>query len=332
LPWLEPSSEIRSDLWYDGQTLGARMDAIMELAPLSARGWNTRANSIRILASALWGLVFKENCGLPPMRKPTNRNNPRGGLQIGISNQCLVFRLCYSAPMSTPKDTIDYFWPRANEPSSAAQLLTRYADVLRVHRILGTKEIEVTAVLFRSAGAEKAPQFLQTYWIEPLQGKVIVEAPFPLEHELPPKCVPLDAVGVIGLNEPDANTLMLQTSIEELKTTIAEIKGQLGAREAYITELRAGGIGTAAPLAPPDGDSLLEAFCQRFNSLHEEITEILEKTAAPPAERAPQTPIETLFLKRRLAELWAREEAWVRRFSEMIRHYQEDRDRMRKAG
>ncbi len=334
LPLVDANSEIRWDAWYEGQTLGPRLDAVLALPQLGNRGWTPRGNAIRILVSALWGLVFKESCGIPSNKKIANGARPRGSLQIGIANHCVAFRLCYSLPLSTPKDTVDFFWPQPNNPSSSAQLLLRYSDVLRVHRLIGSKEIEVVAILFKSGGAEKAPHFLQTFWIEPLQDKLVSEPILPDHEDRATAYLPLDVspasttedlslTASVPLADGDAQSLIL-----ELRSTLDHVKAQLFAREAYIAELKGGGIGTAAPLTPPDADSLLEAFSQRFTFVHEEINRLLEQTERPRSEWTAETPL----AHKKLAELWSREEAWVRRFSEMIRYFQEDRDRFRKAG
>jgi hypothetical protein len=323
LPLLEGSFDIRSDFWYEGQSLGQRIDSVLALPQLASRGWSPRGNALRVLISALWSLIFKESYGAVSTKKIlSGAKNPRASIQIGIANQSLVLRLCYSMALSTPKDTLDFFWPKQDSPSSGAQLLIRHSDVLRVHRIMGTQDVEVVAMLFKSGGAEKAPQNLQTFWIEPLLEKLIIEPPYPeaedANYGTPLEITtPSEASAATGYDsEPSRPVVHPGTDkreLEELRSLLHDLKTQLFAREAYIAELKSGGIGVISSFNPPDADSLLEAFSDRFTMTHDQINGLLEQeNRTPGAEQV-------------LKELKSREENWVRKISEMIRIFESDR-------
>jgi|GEM_PF-1568632 len=166
--YLNPNSAIHYETWSSQVGLGFRLDAVLDLPEVKHSHWNKRSNTVRILVTGLWSLLFEHGPGKRDAGKPPSESPPRGYFEIGASQGCLGLRLCYQEPQWKLKDVLHQFWPRAVSPSQPTQILLNNSDLIRVHVDPETNEIEVCCFLFASAPSELAPDQLKSLWIEPL--------------------------------------------------------------------------------------------------------------------------------------------------------------------
>lgn len=326
LPLLEPGTHLYCETWYAGQGLGSRMDSVMATPDICHTEWARRSSAIRICLAALWSLIYEEGPGKSDFQQAITAGSPKAYFQFGADRRRLVFRLCYSLPAWGPKELLSAFWPGRGKPSSGPQLLLRYADFLRAHRITDTTDIEVVVALHSSAPSEHSPDHIRTLWIEPLSAKLVTEIPFenpgPAFPHLRSLPLTLPADGKIGAptaSGPNSHPASPPAAtgrerfILDAATKISDLKRALAEREALIRELRLGGVGTAPPLPLPDGDSLLEAFRERLSEAQSRIRAFAEQVAE--MEKNGATPAEIHTLKARMTELAAQQQNWIRKLA-----------------
>ena len=97
---------------------------------------------------------------------------------------------------------------------------------------------------------------------------------------------------------------------------IIELQSIIQKREATIQELKSGGVSTAQPLAPPDPESLLEAFQERYFDAKYQIRQLELEIVA--LEKRNATPEEINNLKQKMAALANREESWIKKLASTI--------------
>jgi hypothetical protein len=344
-PMLDPTTPVYTENWHGSQGLGMRIDNVMGLPEIARHEWNSRGPAARILLSALWSLVYEEGPGKNELRQASvsDEKTPRACFQVAASAVTLSMRLCYAMPGWSAKDALAAFWPDTDNPTGAAQLLLKYSDALRVHTLSGTNDVEVVASLFRARPAEKVHSTLHTLWVEPLQPQLVSEIPFetppPGSHLNPnallkalPPVMPESArrSSAPGASSPaSGHTAGSLTSSEgaqakerfifESAVKLRELKRVIADRDETIRELKAGGVGTATPLPPPDAEGLLEAFQQRYQEARFQIRQfelqIAELEQSGPG-RLNQEAVQSLRLK--MAALEARERAWIKHIGETI--------------
>jgi hypothetical protein len=329
-PLLDPTSTIYCENWYQAQGLGSRTDVVLALPELAQAGWLARAPSIRLVLSALWGLVYEEGSGKSELNvalnqalaQSTGNRTPRAYFQVGCDFKTLAFRLCYSMPGSTAKNALANFWPDPLRPTAASQLLLKYADFLRVHTIADGQEIELTTGLFQSGASQKAHRRLHSFWVEPVLPALVAEIPFeapgPDSRHL--KALPSPAV---GKTESPAETQAQKDARErfvfEAAVKIRELKKQIEQRDERIDELRRGGVGTAAPLPPPDAEGLIEAFQQRYFEARHQIRCFEAEIAEMEKSGATEAEVETL--RQKMQELAKREQGWILQLAKTLKDY-----------
>lgn len=168
-PFLSPQTPLHFETWNSQLGLGFRIDTILVLPEIQNSQWIKRANSLRVIVSALWSLVFDQGPGKADTQKSAGTlAPPRGYFEIGADNKALGFRLCYTEPGWRVKDILHQFWPGGTKLSGAGQILTHYSDLFRVHVDPETSEVEIVCILFHSAPSESATDVMRTLWIEPL--------------------------------------------------------------------------------------------------------------------------------------------------------------------
>jgi hypothetical protein len=333
LPLFETNTRIYCDPWFVVEGVGRRLDAILGLPELAEHDWLTRSNTIRILVSTLWSLVFDENRGSNELRRAAAAQTPSASLQVGASAQCLALRLSYTTPGKGPKDALADFWPTLENPSGASKLLQRHSDCLRVHRFTAGVETEVLAILFRSAGAERAPERLHNLWIEPLDEELSLEAPFPGMGSGGGHLASLPGA---SLTIPRAATSTkletIESHVKKLEARLEALRHELRERDTLIAELKRGGVGGASHLLTPDTDTLLNAFLDRFLIAHDELLDAAERIKECGTSDAVAHLAELRQLRQKIAGLKRHEEDWVRKLADLIRVFQDDRERIRRAG
>lgn len=333
---LDDKAAIFSEHWYSGQGLGVKFDTLMSIPEIAKSDWAKRSNALRVCVSALWSLVYEEGPGKSEMAAAIGTKTPKGYFQVGVDSNNLVLRLCYPMNGWTSKDTLKTFWPDATHPTRPAQLLLKYADYLRVHNIADTPEIEIVAGFMESAPSESAHAKLHTLWIEPLsqaltQAEPVGEVPSASAPHL--RGFPSSNYSVEGPKTAaapavdDAQLKAKDRFIAEAANKIRELKKMIEERDQHIKELRAGGVGTAPPMAPPDGEALLEAFQERYFEARLQIRQFEVQIAH--AEEKGISPNSLEILRGKMAALAAREQQWIQKIAETLELFKQSR---RKTG
>ena len=287
-PLLQPTTMLHCENWMSGQGIGFRVDTISTLDEVKNTLWIERLNAIRVCHMAMWSLVFDDG-------------PKKAWFQLGADAQAFAMRICFSMPSKKTKDILQEFWPDQGSPSHAGQFLLKHADFLRVHFDPDTSEMEVVIALFPSAPAEKAATELHTFWIEPLAGHTVQEKPYAVLNHEQPLLKPL-----VTHHELIAGAA---EKVEELRKSLTE-------RDCTIRELRSGGVGTAAPLTPPDAETLLEAFRERYFESRYKIRQFqlqIEKLSHDKTKAA-----EMGQMHREMKDLANRQKKWIASLSDAL--------------
>ncbi len=340
-PLLDPQALIYCENWYSGQGLGNRMDQVLALPEIHKTEWMARATSIRIALSALWSLVYEEGPGKSEFAQTITGSSPKAYFQVGTDRNLLALRLCYTMSSWSPKDVLSRFWPNQKSPTAAAQLLLRFCDFTRAHFISETNDVEIVAGFFASAPAEKAPNETHTLWVEPIAPNLISEVPYevpgptyPYLRHLggAPKKPNTDALARQVASEVDEDEESLPIGdphnprdrfLIQAAKKIRDLKAMVHEREQTIRELRSGGVGTSRPLPPPDAEALLEAFQGKYFEARYQIRQFELKIVEMEKKGASAAEVEAL--KRKMAELAAREREWIKSLATTLEAFRESR-------
>lgn len=329
-PLLDPTASVYCENWYAGQGLGSRTDSVMALSEIAGTEWALRASPIRLILGALWSLVYEEGSGKSELTQAINgAKTPRAYFQLGCDPKTLVFRLWYLSPGSTAKGALTSFWPDPARPTAASQLLLKYADFLRVHTVTNGQEVEITTGLFKSAAADKAHRRLHSFWIEPVSPSLITEVPFEAPGPDAPHLKTLPQAPASEFGKPrvapgggaETEDKAKERFIFEAAVKIRDLKKTLTEREELIHDLKAGGVGTAAPLPPPDAEGLLEAFQQKYFESRFQIRQFEIQIAEMEQKGATAQEVETLRVK--MSALASREDAWIRMLTGTLKSYRD---------
>lgn len=321
-PWIGKDGMIYCENWYPGHLLGGTLDSILTLPEInSSQDWHKRTSTIRVILSALWGLIYEEGPGKGELAQALASKAPKAYFQIGISPRCLALRLCYPNKNVTPKNALTSFWPSRWQPTSAAQLLIKYADFLRIHSVVDTNDLEVTALFFPSAPAECAPADLRTLWIEPISNNLmqepLYETPAPEKPFLRALPGATSKVSSIGKENPS----LLQAKdrfIQEASTKIRDLTRQLAEKDELLTELRSGGVGTATLPPPPDAIALLDAFQERCLEAEHEIRNFQSEISRFESKGAKQHEIE--WMQKKISALEQQEQEWMHKIALIVKN------------
>ncbi len=332
LPLLEANTPVYCENWFFGQGLGHRIDAVLGLPEISNTEWTKRAPAIRILLSAFWGLVYEEGPGKSELTQATVGNkSPRAHFQVAADSNVLTLRLCYAMPAWSSKEVINQFWPNSKHPYSGAQTLLTHSDFLRVHSITDNQDLEIVAALYKSAPTETAHTQVHALWIEPLSAHLVPEIPFqtpgpqaPYLRALPgaPPAPDMRARAV-DLELAKEGAQAKERFIFESAIKIRELRRTITQKEDIIKDLRMGGVGTAQPAAPPDAESLLEAFQERFFEARSQIEGFESQISEMELNGAAPREIE--LLKHKMNDLAIRERRWIQQIASTLQKYRNAR-------
>ena len=325
LPLIAQGTPVYCESWHQSQGLGHVLDAVASLPELQQASWASRRSGIRVCLGALWGLIFEEGPGKGDRKTGTSRP-ARAYFQIGIDPATIAIRLCYALPGSSPREALTTFWPDARMGAVPAQLLLRHADFIRVHHIPEPSDMEVTVGFFASSPAAEAFHGqVHTLWVEPVSASTVSEMPFELGSPGPGS--PLRALPVPATSqsvaepgsapaEGPAGVGKAHRFILEAAAKIRELKGAIAERDDLIRELRSGGVGTARQLPPPDVESLIEAFQERYLGTGFQIEQFAEQVAQ--LERGGASPGEIEAVRQKMASLHQKQQSWVRQIAGTI--------------
>jgi hypothetical protein len=319
-PLLDVDAKIYVENWFGAQGLGNRIDSVLGLSEFSDPKWSKRGNSMRICLNALWSLIYEEGPGKGEMGATLFA--PKAYFQVACDRDTAVFRLCYSSPSSTPKDFANNYWPNSKTPTSPSQLLMRYADFVRVHTFANSSDLEVVVGFMGSAVSEQAHGQLHTVWVEPLAPHLFTEAAFEAPSPAAPRLRPLPN----AMAEPKSALRSIHAALtsetpanpapSSTEATVIELKSILKRKEETISELKSGGVGTASPLPPPDADSLLEAFQEKYFDARFQIRQLELEIVA--MEKRGATPEEFTNIRLKMEALANREQAWIKKLAGTI--------------
>ena len=339
-PLLGPSTPIYGDAWPGGQTLGAALESVLKVPELQMHEWSKRLPAVRLCLTALWSMVFEEGPGKAEARFANPNRVPRAYIQAAADQGALTLRLYTAMPTWTPRDALAAFWPGGSRgPTSPYQLLTRYADFVRVHSVPEPADLEVTAVFFPGTAAEQAFNHVHTLWVEPLAAHVIAELPFDLPGQ--PRAELTDPLRRLMPNSGNVSpaaaqeranhtALKARKFILEASDKIRELKAQLEDRDEKIAELRSGGVGTARPLPPPDMEGILDAFEEKYHEAKFQLRTLEEELARREGDSAPREELEAI--RRKINAAQAREQNWLRKISGTFEAFREASLRRKKGG
>ena len=236
----------------------------------------------------------------------------------------LAFRIVYTMNNWTPKNALKAFWPDQKLPTAAAQLLLKYADFVRVHTVTEQAEVELVVCFYSSAPAERAPTNIHTLWVEPVAPLLMTETPFDAgDMDISSfRSLPVQSGGnTRDERRPAAETTLSGSTpkdrmLAEAVNKIQLLRRALLERETLINELRLGGVGTAKALPPPDAESLLDAFQERYKEAHDQIKQLEFKVNR--AQQAGTTMRDISEMEKKIDVMNHRLHNWIRKLAKTI--------------
>ncbi|RYZ66268.1 MAG: hypothetical protein EOP09_12925, partial [Proteobacteria bacterium] len=97
-PLAMPSTLVHYETWSAQVGIGFRIDTLLNLPEVANTNWSKRSNSIRILLSALWSMIFDHGPGKRDSKKSNEERANRAYFEFAADSKSLFFRLCYQEP------------------------------------------------------------------------------------------------------------------------------------------------------------------------------------------------------------------------------------------
>lgn len=303
-PLLLPSTHLHYETWSAQVGLGFRIDTVLGLNEIASSHWMKRANSIRVLVSAMWSLIFDNGPGKADRTRSNAERMARAYFEIGVDSHALGLRLCYVEPGWKVKDVLHQFWPGALTPSTAGQIMIQYSDMLRVHVDPENNELEIVAMLYPSAPAERAGELMRTLWIEPLTSLTRMER-FSESSET---------------QEPYHKVLVTHHDIiSNAAEKMDQMKKELDEKSAEVVDLKAkGGTKEHIFVYPSglDGEQLLDLINRRVNETKSKIKSLNQQVQSMRKD-SKEDIREASRLLQEIRELTAQQRSWITRLGEM---------------
>jgi len=267
-PFIGEKTPIFCETWYSSQGLGQRPEVIMKLPRISSPRWASRANAVRISLNALWSLIYEEGPGKGDFIQNIATKTPRAYFQIGADHRCLFMRLCFAMPNFSPNDACYSFWPDEDFPLRSTQLLLKYADFVRVHRIIDTdRDVEITVGFFKSNSVESAFNNIHTLWVDPISRNSVIELPYMIEKNGDKYFKPLPSLSLIkderenlSQHQMRAKDRYIERSTEQIKL----LRSRLVEKEAIIEEMKMGGVNNRSPYSKDGGAAVLGVLKEQY--------------------------------------------------------------------
>ncbi|MBC7385028.1 MAG: hypothetical protein H7301_02560 [Cryobacterium sp.] len=307
---LGPSAALHFESWSAQVGMGFRMDTVLGLNEIANSHWNKRANSLRVLVSAFWSLIFDNGPGKADRSRSNADRATRAYFEVGVDAHCLGLRLCYTEPGWKVKDVLHQFWPGALTPSTAGQILLQYSDLVRIHVDPDSSEIEVVCALFPSGPAERATDLLRTLWIEPLSNMTRLErfseSPETQEHYHRPLVTHHALIG-------------------NAAEKIDELKKQVDEKDKEIEELKSRGVQKENVFIYPsglDGEQLIDLVNRRLAEIKAKMKSLTAQYQALHQDRDDELK-EAARLMKELRELSSQQKNWIARLSDIVQNFHE---------
>lgn len=326
-PLLTLNTPIYTENWYASHGIGMRLESVLTLPEIKDSDWAHRSNSIRLILCSLWSLIYEEGPAKSDFGQPHSQKTPKACFQIGISPTNLAFRLCYFMPSWTPKTTLRFFWPNPQKPSDSAQILLKYSDWLRVHTFSDEHLIEVTTCLLPSQPSETRHEGMHTLWIDTLATTLVSEPPFELPRPEAPhlKSLHTPVLSAVKTQNKESDNDAKSRLLNEAANKIIELKHQLKEREELIRDLKSGGVGTAPPLPPPDIETLIESFQERYFEARFQIRQFEHEITRLETQGSSLHETETLRIK--MKDLMRRELTWIQALENTIEEFRKRKNK-----
>jgi len=309
-PLLQPTTNLHYETWSAQVGMGFRIDTVLGLNEIANSHWAKRANSLRVLVSALWSLIFDNGPGKADRGRSGAERTNRAYFEVGADAHGLGLRLCYSEPGWKVKDVLHQFWPGALTPSAAGQILFQYSDLVRIHVDPDTCEIEIVCMLFPSGPAERAMDIMRTLWIEPLSNMTrlerFAESPETQEHYH---------------KELVTHHALIGNAAEK----IDDLRKQVESKDKEIEELRAKGTTKENIFIYPsglDGEQLIDLVNRRLAEIKAKMKSAHNRYQALRHDRDDELK-EAARLLKEIRELQAQQKTWIARLTEIVDSYNE---------
>jgi hypothetical protein len=307
-PLMQSNTPIHFESWTAQVGMGFRTDTILNLNEIANSHWAKRSNSLRILISALWSVIFDNGPGKADRGRNGADRTARAYFELAVDSHCLGFRLCYSEPGWKVKDVLHSFWPGALTPSAAGQILFQYSDFLRIHVDPDTSEIEIVCALYPSGPSERATDILRTLWIEPLSNVTRLErfseSPETQEHY-------------------HKALVTHHALIGNAAEKIDELKKQVELRDKEIDELRLKShVKEQIYIYPSglDGEQLVDLVTRRLTEIKAKIKSAQSQFQLLRQDRDDELK-EAGQLIKKIRELQAQQKSWIVRLTELVETY-----------
>lgn len=309
-PLLQPATHLHYESWSAQVGMGFRIDTVLGLNEIANSQWAKRANSIRVLVSAFWSLIFDNGPGKADRGRSGAERTNRAYFEVGVDAHGLGLRLCYSEPGWKVKDVLHQFWPGALTPSAAGQILFQYSDFIRIHVDPDTSEIEVVCMLFPSGPAERATDLMRTLWVEPLSSLTRLErnAESPETQEHYHKAL-----------------VTHHALIGNAAEKIDELKKQVETQEKEIDELRTKGTTRENVFIYPsglDGEQLIDLVNRRLSEIKAKLKSLTTRFQVLRQDRDEELK-EAARVVKEIRELQAQQKSWIARLTEIVGTYHE---------
>lgn len=323
-PLLVPETPIYTEDWLVGQPPGQRSEIILNLPEVETHDWHIRANSLRICMMALWSLIYEGSSIDKGLTQSTAAGQVAAYFQVAADKNCLLLRLCFTRPGWKLDDAKQFFWPKPETPSTPVQLLHRFADLIRVHPIGNGSDLELVVGFYRSSTAEKAPNQLHTFLIEPVIPQAIIEVPtekpgsesphlkYLPTHHYRPQPQQRDQIQLDEYKKREKLLIEVTSKYKDLKKIIDE-------KDETIKFLKRGGVGSAKPMDPPDGEMLLTAFQERYFDLEYNIEKLRTEFNSLTFDGTQPNPQKINAVKNKMDALILEEQALISKLSETIK-------------
>lgn len=307
---LQPATHLHYESWSAQVGMGFRIDTVLGLNEIANSHWAKRTNSLRILISALWSLIFDNGPGKADRGRSGAERTNRAYFEVGADAHGLGLRLCYSEPGWKVKDVLHQFWPGALTPSAAGQILFQYSDFIRVHVDPESSEIEVVCMLFPTGPAERATDLMRTLWIEPLANMTrlerFAESPETQEHY-------------------HKALVTHHALIGNAAEKIDDLKKQVDTQTKEIEELRSKGTTKENIFIYPsglDGEQLIDLVNRRLKEIKAKMKSLSTRYHTLRHDRDDELKEAAKVLKE-LRELQAQQKSWIARLGEIVNTFNE---------
>lgn len=328
-PLLQKDTPIYYDIWTQTREMGIHFDALLGTKEWQETEWREATHTLRVALCHAWSFLFDARAAKSELVGAQGGKIARAYFQAAFQSNLLAIRIIAQVPSLTAKSVIDQFWPTFAHASSPVRGMLEQADVVRVHAIQETQDLELTLLWLPTRPSRDYPHELRTLWIEPLSQSCFVEPPF-LTSADDPKLKPLTARDrgkeqrAPG-NEGDVLARPSDRALLELQYKMQTLRNQVADQEELIRELRAGGIGQSFRLEMPDAPALIDALEERFSQAHSHLNTMCERARALQNQNN-QSPQESEALRLKITEMSDRLADSAGRLALLLKEYKRLRD------